>query len=101
MTGHKVKRDAPETAAKITAGAVVRSVSGRDRNRVYVVMAVEGSGKRTLLLLADGTKRTKPSPKRKNPAHVRYLGTPEDSDINDLLNHPTDGRIAELCNRFD
>lgn len=101
MTGHKTKRDAPEVTASIGIGTVVRSVSGRDRNRVFVVTAVEGSGKHTILTLADGTLRTLPHGKRKNPLHVRVIGVFGDSDIKELESHPTDSRIAELCNRFD
>ena len=99
MAGKKVKRDAVGT--QICVGTAVRSVSGRDRNRVFIVVAIEGDGKNKSLVIADGTLRTLADGKHKNPMHVRVAGVLDDSDIKEIESHPSDRRIAELCRRFD
>ena len=101
MTGRKIKRDSPETVASLDVGSVVRSVSGRDKNRVFIVTAVEGGGKHRSLVVADGGLRVLSGGKRKNPLHVRAVGVLDDSDIKELESHPSDRLIAELCKRFD
>lgn len=51
-------------------GDLVRSVTGRDRRKCYLVWAVGESR----LELVDGQTRRIENPKRKNPRHVRFLG---------------------------
>ena len=101
MTGHKEKRDARDCAAIMRVGQVVRSVSGRDRKRVFIVVGIDESDKRSPVIVANGTLRTLADGKHKNPMHLRLVGTLDDSDIKKLESHPSDSGIAELCNRFD
>ena len=101
MTGKKIKRDAPGIMASLGVGSVVRSVAGRDRNRVFIVTSVTGDGKHKSLAVADGELRVLSAGKRKNPLHIRAVGVLDDSDIKELESHPSDRRIAELCRRFD
>ena len=51
-------------------GAVVRSRSGRDRYRLYVVIGVTEDGR---VLIADGRLHPLQRPKRKNLRHLTVL----------------------------
>ena len=51
---------------QIAPGMIVRSKAGRDQERFYVVLAVEGG----YALIADGKRRRAEQPKRKNPRHL-------------------------------
>ena len=52
-------------------GCVVRSVSGRDAQRFYVVLEIQGE----YALIADGKVRRLEKPKRKNQKHLRKTNT--------------------------
>ena len=52
-------------------GQLVRSKQGRDRNRTFAVMAVEGQ----MLYLADGSLRRIERPKAKKTRHVAPTAT--------------------------
>ncbi len=52
-------------------GQLVRSKAGRDRNRTFAVMAVEGQ----MLYLADGGLRGMARPKAKKTRHVAPTAT--------------------------
>lgn len=75
-------------------GGIAESVSGRDADRLYMVLRAEGD----VLFLADGRYRSCFSPKKKNLKHVRLLpvfyreiaaraaeGKDEDSEIRAAL----------------
>ncbi len=47
-------------------GCVVRSLAGKDRDRLLVAVALDGQA----ILLADGKERPLERPKRKNVRHV-------------------------------
>ena len=51
---------------EITRSTIVRSGAGRDKGKLFAVLAVEGE----YLLLADGASRKVESPKRKKRRHV-------------------------------
>ena len=53
---------------EIAASNIVRSSAGRDRGKLFVVLAVEGE----YLLLADGKTRRLESPKRKKRRHAAF-----------------------------
>ena len=57
----------------IAAFNIVRSVAGRDRGKLFVVLAAEGE----YLLLADGKSRKVESPKRKKRRHVLFVAADE------------------------
>lgn len=68
-------------------GAVVKSKSGRDRYRLYVIVGVTEDGR---ALIANGRLHTLEKPKKKNLRHLAVLarGTAEASphwDSNDAL----------------
>ena len=48
-------------------GDVVKSVSGHDKNRLYLVVSIDKSGK---IGIIDGRYREKANPKIKNPKHL-------------------------------
>ena len=54
---------------EIAKSNIVRSDAGRDKGKLFVVLAVEGE----YLLLADGKCRKVESPKRKKRRHVLFV----------------------------
>ncbi|WP_298032475.1 KOW domain-containing RNA-binding protein [uncultured Dysosmobacter sp.] len=58
---------------EIAKSNIVRSSAGRDRGKLFVVLAVEGE----YLLLADGKGRKVESPKRKKRRHVLFVAADE------------------------
>ena len=54
-------------------GSIVRSLCGRDKKRIYLIVGVSSDCDR--VLIADGTLRTLDSPKKKNLRHVAVLAT--------------------------
>lgn len=57
----------------IARSDIVRSNAGRDKGKLFVVLAVEGE----YLLLADGKSRKVESPKRKKRRHVLFVSAEE------------------------
>ena len=58
---------------EIAKSNIVRSDAGRDKGKLFVVLAVEGE----YLLLADGKSRNVESPKRKKRRHVLFVAADE------------------------
>ena len=54
---------------EIAKSNIVRSDAGRDRGKLFVVLAAEGE----YLLLADGKARKVEAPKRKKRKHVLFV----------------------------
>ena len=65
---------------EIAKSNIVRSDAGRDKGKLFVVLAVEGE----YLLLADGKTRKVESPKRKKRRHVLYLAS-EDTRVSEKI----------------
>ena len=63
---------------EIAKSNIVRSDAGRDKGKLFVVLAVQGE----YLLLADGKSRKVESPKRKKRRHVLFVA----ADDNRLSN---------------
>lgn len=59
------------TESPFQPGEVVVSKAGRDKGRVYFVLAVERNG---YVKVADGSMRTARKPKRKNVRHLTACG---------------------------
>ncbi len=57
----------------IARSNIVRSNAGRDKGKLFVVLAVEGE----YLLLADGKSRKVEAPKRKKRRHVLFVSADE------------------------
>ena len=58
---------------EIAKSDIVRSDAGRDRGKIFIVLAVEGE----YLLLADGKGRRVEAPKRKRRRHVLFVAADE------------------------
>ena len=56
---------------------IVRSGAGRDKGKLFVVLAVEGD----YLLLADGKSRKLESPKRKKQRHVLFVAADNENRL--------------------
>ena len=54
---------------EIAQSNIIRSDAGRDKGKLFVVLAVEGE----FLLLADGKSRKVENPKRKKRRHVLFV----------------------------
>ena len=54
---------------EIVRSNIIRSDAGRDKGKLFVVLAVEGE----YLLLADGKSRKVEAPKRKKRKHVLFV----------------------------
>ncbi len=52
-------------------GDIVKSLSGHDKNRLFVVTAIDKNG---YLVIIDGKYRTMDKPKSKNPKHLIKVG---------------------------
>ena len=58
---------------EIAKSNIVRSNAGRDKGKLFFVLAVEGE----YLLLADGKSRKVEAPKRKKRRHVLFVSADE------------------------
>ena len=58
---------------EIAKSNIVRSDAGRDKGKLFVVLAVEGE----YLLLADGKSRKVETPKRQKHRHVLFVAAEE------------------------
>ena len=58
---------------EIAQSNIIRSDAGRDKGKLFVVLAVEGE----YLLLADGKSRRVEDPKRKKRRHVLFVAAEE------------------------
>ena len=58
---------------EIAQSNIIRSDAGRDKGKLFTVLAVEGE----YLLLADGKSRRVESPKRKKRRHVLFVAAEE------------------------
>jgi len=56
---------------EIVRSDIIRSDAGRDKGKLFVVLAVEGE----YLLLADGKTRKAEAPKRKKRKHVLFVAS--------------------------
>ena len=58
---------------EIAQSNIIRSDAGRDKGKLFIVLAVEGE----YLLLADGKTRRVEDPKRKKRRHVLFVAAEE------------------------
>ncbi len=82
-------------------GVIVRSIQGRDRFRTFAVVEIDPDCPTAPLVIADGKLHPLKSRKHKNPAHLRLLGVPGESDRKKLTESPDDGQIAEICAKYE
>lgn len=82
-------------------GSVVRSKFGRDRKRVFLVIGLDTGNPIAPIIIADGRLRKIEDRKHKNPAHLEYIGDIDKNDTEGLTKCLTDGKIAEICDKYD
>ena len=87
--------------AVLEFGAVVRSKTGRDRKRVFLVIGIDAENITAPVVIANGELRKIEDEKHKNPAHLEYIGTIVELERNELLQCFTNGKIAEICSKYD
>lgn len=91
-----------DTKSKLLeVGTVVRSKSGRDRKRVFLVVGIDPENITSPVIIANGTLRKIEDKKHKNPAHLEYVGTIVESVRNELMEDFTNSKIAEICSIYD
>lgn len=78
-------------------GTVVKSVCGRDRKRVFIVLGEEDG----YLLVANGGLRSTDSPKRKNLRHVKPIGHLTVAECERLRLSLTDEAVADILKSYD
>jgi len=90
------KKESPELP-----GVIVRSKQGRDRFRTYAVIAADPENLTAPLVIADGKLHPVEQRKHKNPKHLELLGAPVESDRKILLECGENGKIAEICEKYE
>ena len=78
-------------------GTVVKSVCGRDRKRVFIVIGRNDKE----IFLTDGSLRKIDRPKAKNPRHVRQIGHLTEEESDRLRDFMTNGTVREILKRYD
>lgn len=75
----------------LRVGSLVKAHAGRDKNRWFVAVAVNGG----FVEIADGKERKLEKPKRKNIKHI----SPADTAID--VNGLTNKKLRKLINEFE
>ncbi|MBR4998702.1 MAG: KOW domain-containing RNA-binding protein [Clostridia bacterium] len=78
-------------------GDVVKSTSGHDQNRLFIVVGIDKNG---YLAIIDGRYRGKEKQKLKNPKHVEFVA--HDEDLLNKVNSPivTNAEIYKLIKAY-
>ena len=78
-------------------GDIVTSVSGHDKNRIFIVVDIDKNG---YLAIIDGKYRDKTKPKLKNPKHLVKVAN--DLTLLDKVNSPivTNAEIHKLIKAY-
>lgn len=90
-----------DTEKILGLGTVVRSKTGRDRKRVFLVIGIDEKNVTSPVIIANGTLRKIEDEKHKNPAHLEYVGAIVESERKELLDDFTNSKIAEICSKYD
>ena len=86
---------------ELRVGSVVRSKTGRDRKRIFLVTEIDSSNPVAPAVIANGTLRKLEDRKHKNPAHLEPVGALGETETKQLFECLTNGKIAEICLRYD
>ena len=82
---------------KFVVGDVVKSLSGHDQNRLFIVVGID---KNEFLAIIDGRYREKSKPKLKNPKHIEFVA--HDDNLLEKVNSPivTNAEIYKLIKAY-
>jgi ribosomal protein L14E/L6E/L27E len=78
-------------------GDIVKSLSGHDQNRLFIVVGIDKNG---YLAIIDGRYRGKTKPKLKNPKHLILVA--HDDNLIEKFNSPivTNAEIHKLIKAY-
>ncbi len=78
-------------------GDVVKSLSGHDQNRLFIVVGIDKNG---YIAIIDGKYRDKTKPKLKNPKHLILVA--HDDDLLKKVNSPltTNAELHKLIKAY-
>ena len=78
-------------------GDVVKSLSGHDKNRIFIVVDIDKNG---YIAIIDGRYREKAKPKLKNPKHLILVA--HDDNLLEKVNSPivTNAEIYKLIKAY-
>lgn len=84
-----------------SVGDVVQSTKGRDRYRVFLVVAIDESDKVSPVVIADGRLHKLDEKKHKNPRHLRIISEHDKINKTALLEPIDDVQVYEICEKRD
>lgn len=84
-----------------SVGDVVQSTKGRDRYRVFLVVAIDESDKVSPVVIADGRLHKLDEKKHKNPRHLRIISEHDKIYKTALLEPIDDVQVYEICEKRD
>lgn len=84
-----------------SVGDVVQSTKGRDRYRVFLVVAIDESDKVSPVVIADGRLHKLDEKKHKNPRHLRIISEHDKINKTALLEPIEDVQVYEICEKRD
>lgn len=82
-------------------GDVVQSTKGRDRYRVFLVVAIDESDKVSPVVIADGRLHKLDEKKHKNPRHLRIISEHDKIDKTAMSEALEDVQVYEICEKRD
>lgn len=84
-----------------SVGDVVQSIKGRDRYRVFLVVAIDESDKVSPVVIADGRLHKLDEKKHKNPRHLRIISERDKIDKTAVFEALEDVQVYEICEKRD
>lgn len=84
-----------------SVGDVVKSTKGRDRYRVFLVVAIDESDKVSPVVIADGRLHKLDEKKHKNPRHLRIISEHDKIDKTASEEPLDDVQVYEICEKRD
>lgn len=81
-------------------GTVVKSLVGRDKKRVFIVIGGTEVKGEVRLLLVNGSLRPTEKPKQKNLIHVKPIGRLDENDLKALEN-ADNNEVMAIVDKFD
>ena len=89
------------TDAELSFGTVVRSLCGRDRYRVFLVVELDYRDTVRPVVIADGALRKLSMRKHKNPSHLQFVAQPTEEELRWLKNEINDSNVLTICKKYD
>lgn len=84
-----------------TSGALFRSISGRDKKRVFIALGCNCIGSECRVILSDGLLHPLAKTKSKNLRHVEFVGRISADEYAELQETMSDETIHDIIVRYD